>query len=102
MKAVGMAGNGWQANTKPAEQNRCRQRSQRILRSAQASKKQGPQMASLAAKQQLPMLAASRRAGRRGSAVMLAAMKAGSDLPTLPLPHLSPLPVIVPTHSLNL
>ena len=37
-----------------------------------------------------------------GSAGVLAAMKAGADLPTLSLPHLSPLPVIVPTHSLNL
>ena len=37
-----------------------------------------------------------------GSAVVLAAMKAGADLPTLSLPHLSPLPVTVPTHSLNL
>ena len=36
-----------------------------------------------------------------GSAGVLAAMKAGSDLPTLSLPHLSPLPVTVPTHSLN-
>ena len=37
-----------------------------------------------------------------GSAVVLAAMKAGADLPTLSLPHLTPLPVTVPTHSLNL
>ena len=37
-----------------------------------------------------------------GSAGVLAAMKAGADLPTLSLPHLTPLPVIVPTHSLNL
>ena len=37
-----------------------------------------------------------------GSAVVLAAMTAGADLPTLSLPHLSPLPVTVPTHSLNL
>ena len=33
---------------------------------------------------------------------MLAARKAGADLPNLSLPHLSPLPVTVPTHSLNL
>jgi len=37
-----------------------------------------------------------------GSAVVLAATKAGADLPTLSLPHLTPLPVTVPTHSLNL
>ena len=36
-----------------------------------------------------------------GSAVVLAARKAGADLPNLSLPHLSPLPVTVPTHSLN-
>ena len=35
-----------------------------------------------------------------GSAVVL--RKAGADLPILSLPHLSPLPVTVPTHSLNL
>ena len=34
--------------------------------------------------------------------MVLALRKAGSDLPTLSLPHLSPLPVTVPTHSLNL
>ena len=32
--------------------------------------------------------------------MVLAARKAGADLPTLSLPHLSPLPVTVPTHSL--
>ena len=36
------------------------------------------------------------------SAGMLALRKAGSDLPNLSPPHLSPLPVTVPTHSLNL
>ena len=39
---------------------------------------------------------------RGGSAGVLAAMKAGADLPTLSLPQLTPLPVTVPTHSLNL
>ena len=36
-----------------------------------------------------------------GSAVVLAARKAGADLPDLSRPHLSPLPVTVLTHSLN-
>ena len=47
---------------------------------------------------------ASRRAVQvdGGSAVVLALRKAGADLPILSLPHLSPLPVTVPTHSLNL
>ena len=55
--------------------------------------------------QQLPQSwPASRRAVQvgGGSAEMLALKKAGADLPTLSLPHLSPLPVTVPTHSLNL
>ena len=53
-------------------------------------------------KQQLQMtwLAAVQVSG--GSTVVLAAMKAGSDLPTVPTPPRSPLPVTVPTHSLNL
>ena len=33
--------------------------------------------------------------------MVLATQKAGSDLPNLSLPHLSPLPVTVSTHSLN-
>ena len=47
---------------------------------------------------------ASRRAVQvcGGSAMVLALRKVGSDLPNLSLPHLSPLPVTVPTHSLNL
>ena len=61
-----------------------------------------PQMAGRAAK----MTAADQRRPAvqvsGGSTVVLAAMKAGSDLPSLSLPHLSPLPVTVPTHSLNL
>ena len=65
----------------------------------------GPQLAGGAAKQQLPaddvvLPLAVQVSG--GSAVVLAAMKAGADLPILSLPHLSPLPVTVPTHSLNL
>ena len=57
-------------------------------------------MTGLAAKQQLQMTwLAVQLSG--GSAVVLAAMKAGADLPTV-LPHLTPLPVTVPTHSLNL
>ena len=75
-----------------------------------------PQMASFAAKTQLQTkvgLAANTTAADDdgwpfavqvggGSAGVLAAMKAGADLPTLSLPHLSPLPVTVPPHSLNL
>ena len=37
-----------------------------------------------------------------GSAVVLATQKAGSDLPNRLPPNLSPLPVSVHTHSLNL
>ena len=55
-------------------------------------------------KQQLPTTSCtSRRAVQvgGGSAKVLALRKAGADLPNLSLPHLSPLPVTVPTHSLN-
>ena len=80
--------------------------SRRILRPAQASKQQRPAIGRPRSKhnsrrQSWP---ASRRAVQvdGGSAVVLAARKAGSDLLNLFLPHLSPLPVTVPTHSLNL
>ena len=77
--------------------------SQRILRPAQASKQtNGPQLAGLAAKTtaaDVIRTLAVQLGG--GSAGVLAAMKAGADLPNLSLPHLSPLPVTVPTHSLN-
>ena len=95
------------AGTQPAEQATAGGHSQRTLRPAQASQQtDGPQLAGLAAKttaaadQRRP---ASRRAVQvgGGSTVVLAAMKAGSDLPTLSLPQLMPLPVTVPTHSLN-
>ena len=74
----------------------------------------------LAAKQQLPMKLAGLRLEAKhgqpmklasscrsvevggGSAVVLATRKAGSDLPYGLPPNLSPLPVIVYTHSLNL
>ena len=105
MRAVGMAGKV-AAGTQPAEQGTAGGHSQRILRPAQASKtNNGPQLAGLAAKTQLPTVLACLSpcsAGKWGSAGVLAAMKAGADLPTLSLPHLSPLPVTVPTHSLNL
>ena len=76
--------------------------SQRILRPAQASQQKAtddrPRSETTAA-DDLARLPCS-YAG--GSAKVLAAIKAGSDLPKLSLPHLSPLPVTVPTHSLNL
>ena len=60
----------------------------------------GPQLAGLAAN----TTAADDdgcRAGKWGECDVLALRKAGSDLPILSLPQLSPLPVTVPTHSLN-
>ena len=65
----------------------------------------GQQTAGLAAKQQLPTKLASLSpcsAGGWRECDGDGTQKAGSDLPTLSLPHLSPLPVTVPTHSLNL
>ena len=114
MRAVGMAGKGWQAGktqpaeqqlqaTPPAEQGNCRQRSQRTLRPAQASQQTAtdgrPRSKNTTAAADVGRSLAVQVSG--GSAEVLAAMKAGSDLPTV-LPHLSPLPVTVPTHSLNL
>ena len=103
-RAVGMA---WQrrAGTQPAEQATAGGHSRRTLRPAQASKQQPavgrPCSKNNSCRRCWP---ASRRpvqvAG--GSTVVLAARKAGADLPNLSLPHLSPLPVTVPTHSLNL
>ena len=101
-RAGGMA---WQVGTQPAEQGTAGEHSRRTLRPAQASKNNSQQLAGLAAKLQPPIKLASlspcsagewREYGGAGT------QKAGSDLPTLSLPHLSPLPVTVPTHSLNL
>ena len=87
---------------KPAEQGSAGNTAGRLSTRHRPQNKR-PQMASLAARTTaaddvLPL--AVQVSG--GSAVVLAAMKAGADLPTLSLPHLMPLPVTVPTHSLNL
>ena len=97
-----MAGKRWQQAHSPQNKATAGNHSQRILRPAQASKQTAtdgrPRSETTAADVVLPL--AVQVSG--GSAVVLAAMKAGADLPTLSLPHLSPLPVTVPTHSLNL
>ena len=104
-RAVGMA---WQrrAGTQPAEQSRYR-RTQPAdsppgtgLKETTATRWPASQQ-NIGRRQSWP---ASRRAVQisGGSAVVLAARKAGADLPNLSLPHLSPLPVTVSTHSLNL
>ena len=105
MRAVGMAGKVGSRHT-ARRTGTAGGHSQRILRPAQASQPtNGPQLAGFAAK----TTAAANDVGlslavqvRGGSTVVLAAIKAGSDIPNLSLPHLSPLPVTVPTHSLNL
>ena len=61
----------------------------------------GPQLAGLAANTTAAD-ADGCRAGKWGECDVLALRKAGSDLPNLSLPQLTPLPVTVPTHSLNL
>ena len=80
-----------QANTKPAEQGSAGRLSQRILRPAQALKQTAHSWPALQHKQQLPMLAASRHAGTwGGDAVVLAARKAGADLPNcVPTPPIA-------------
>ena len=106
MRAVGMAGKGWQANKKPAEQQLQATPPADAPSGTGLKTNDGHQLAGLAARttaadQRRP---ASRRAVQvgGGSAKVLALRKAGADLPNLSLPHLSPLPVTVPTHSLNL
>ena len=62
-----MAGkDGKAGKTQPAEQATAGRHSQRILRPAQASRTNGPQLAGLAAKTQLPTMMADRRAGKWG------------------------------------
>jgi len=103
-RAVGMAGKGW-TGTQPAEQAHCRRTQPADSPSGTGLKKQtatdGRPRSKNNSRRCRP---ASRRAVQvdGGSAVVLAARKAGADLPNLSLPHLSPLPVTVPTHSLNL
>ena len=91
------------AGKQPAEQAlQAGTASRRSIRHRPQNKR--PQMAGLAAKQQLQTnvgLPLAVQVGG-GSAVVLALRKAGADLPNLSLPHLSPLPVTVPTHSLDL
>ena len=78
--------------------------SRRTLRPAQASNKRPtvgrPRSETTAAADDVGFSLAVQVRG--GSTVVLAAMKAGADLPSLSLPQLTPLPVTVPTHSLNL
>ena len=107
MRAVGMAGKEWTAGTQPAEQGNCR-------RTQPADSPPGtglstntrptvgrPCSKNNSCRSRWPASCRTVQVSG-GSANVLAARKAGSDLPTLSLPHLSPLPVTVPTHSLNL
>ena len=115
-RAVGMA---WQrrAGTQPAEQGTAGGHKARRARLLQANTAGGlsarhrpqnkqpavgrPRSKNNSCRQSWP---ASRRAVQvsGGSAKVLATQQAGPDRPTLSLPHLSPLPVTVSTHSLNL
>ena len=118
----GMAKVGRQ--TQPAEQGRCRQTQPAdemagtglavkqpsddptgtglaVNNSYRRSGRYRPRSKTTASRRSWP---ASRRAVQvgGGSAVVLATQKAGSDLPKRLPPNLSPLPVTVHTHSLNL
>ena len=99
-RAVGMAGKMAGRQTKPAEQNHCRRTQPADSPLGTGLKTHGPQMAGLAAKTQPQMTSASRRAGKWGECD--GTQKGGLRPTYLYLPHLSPLPVTVPTHSLNL
>ena len=92
------------AGTQPAEQNHCRRTQPADSPSGTGLETNSQQLAGLVAETTaaddvgLPLAVQV----EGGSAVVLALRKAGADLPNLSLPHLSPLPVTVSTHSLNL
>ena len=89
--------------TQPAEQGTAGRHSQRTLRPAQASKNKRPTVGRPCSKQQQPQMSSLPcRTVQVGGGSAMVLRKAGADLPNLSLPHLSPLPVTVPTHSLNL
>ena len=76
--------------------------SRRTLRSAQASNKRPPVGRPRSETTAADVIRTLAVQVGGGSAGVQALRKAGSDLPNLSLPHLTPLPVTVPTHSLNL
>ena len=85
-RAVGMAGKDGTADTKPAEQGTAGRHSRQTLRPAQASKQTAHSWPVVQQKQPLPddvLPLAMQVSG--GSAAVLTARKAGSDLPT-PVP----------------
>ena len=106
MWAVGMAWQRRAGKQSPRNKGVAGELSRQMVCPAQALKKHNsPQMAGLAAKQQPQTTLAGLSpcsAGRWRECGGAGTQEAGSDLPTLSLPHLSPLPVTVSTHSLNL
>ena len=85
MRAVGMAGKEWTAGTQPAEQGTAGNTAGRRSVRHRPPETTSPQLAGLAAK---TTAADQRRLAMQlggGSAVVLAAIKAGADLPT-PVP----------------
>ena len=106
LRAVGMAGKvGTAGKTQPAEQALQANTAGGLSARHKPQNKQPADGRPCSKQQQPQTMSASLSpcsAGKWGSAGVLAAMRAGADLPTLSLPHLSPLPVTVPTHSLNL
>ena len=104
MRAVGMAGKEWQANKKPAKQGNCRRTQPADSPSGSGIKTNGHRWPASQRKQQLPQSwPASRRAVQVSGGVQWC-WQPGRRVQTCltVLPHLSPLPVTVPTHSLNL
>ena len=100
--AVGMAWQRRAGTQSPQNKAAAGEHSRRTIQPAQASKNNSQQLAGLAAKQQpadvigRPLAVQWRECGGAGS------QEVGSDLPYLSPSHLSPLPVTIPTHSLNL
>ena len=105
MKAVGMAGKDGKAGiTQPAEQATAGGHSRQTLRPAQASRNKQPAVGRPCSKNngRRRSRPAFCRAVRRGGVQSCWQPERRVQTCLTVLPHLSPLPVTVPTHSLNL
>ena len=98
--AVGMAGKVGSRHT-ARRTSTAGKRSRRSLPPAQALKQTASRWPALQQKQQLPQMMSACRAVRRGGVQSCWQPERRVQTYLLPLPQLSPLPVTVPTHSLN-
>ena len=96
MKAVGMTG-----KTQPAEQQLQATQPADAPSGTGLKKQTASRWPVLQQKQQLPQMTSACRAGKWGECDGTGTQKGGLRPTYLSLPHLMPLPVTVPTHSLN-